>query len=89
MVCGLNVQMSLGLVGVPPRPDVDRVGARGVIGVSHRLAVDNIRDSVDNPIPPVHRRVEHATSGIATDRESDGEVVYPTAADNSCGLKTG
>jgi hypothetical protein len=41
--------------------------------VRHRLAVDNMRDSVDHTITPVHRRVEHATSGIATDRERDGE----------------
>jgi hypothetical protein len=53
--------------------DVDSVAARCVIGVSYRLAVDNMRDMVDNPITPVHRRVEHATRGIATDRESDGE----------------
>jgi hypothetical protein len=41
--------------------------------VSHRLAVDNIRDIVDHTITPVHSRVEHATRGIATYRESDGE----------------
>jgi hypothetical protein len=41
--------------------------------VSNRLAVDNIRDIVDHTITPVHSRVEHATRGIATYRESDGE----------------
>ena len=43
------------------------------IGVRKRLAVDNIRDIGDHTIPPVHRRVEHATRGIATDGERDGE----------------
>ena len=52
--------------------DVDRVGTRGIIGVRHLLAVDNMRDLVDHPITPVHRCVEHAPSSIATDRERDG-----------------
>jgi hypothetical protein len=51
---------------------VDSVAASYVIDVSHRLAVDNIRDIVDNTITPVHSPVEHATSGIATYGESDG-----------------
>src|SRR5882762_9663248 len=52
----------------------------------HRLAVDNIRDSGDHTITPVHRRVEHATRGIATDRERDGEH---TIWDTLGGARTG
>ena len=52
---------------------MDRVDARCGIGVRHRLAVDNLRDIGDHAITPVHRRVEHATSGIATYGERDGE----------------
>src|SRR5262245_52333187 len=54
----------------PCSRDVDRVDARCGIGVSNRLAVDNIRDIGDHTITPVHRRVEHATRGIATYGES-------------------
>ena len=57
----------------PCSRDVDRVDASGGIGVRHRLAVDNMRDIGDHPITPVHRRVEHAPRGIATDGERDGE----------------
>ena len=72
---GIRVERT-GCIRAGRRPgprDLDRVDARCVIGVSNRLAVDNIRDSVDHTITPVHSRFEHATRGIATDRESDGE----------------
>jgi hypothetical protein len=72
---GIRVERT-GCIRAGRRPcprDLDSVGARCVICVSNRLAVDNIRDIVDNTITPVHSPVKHAARGIATYRESDGE----------------
>ena len=72
---GMRVERTGGIRAArrPCSRDVDCVDASCVIGVGNRLAVDRIRDIGEHTITPVHSRVEHATRGIATYGESDGE----------------